>query len=118
MVKNMPSTLPSRGETRAIKGALLATGLVLLAIGVFFVVWGTVRFEACSGLSGPCMGPVITALIGLPFFLIGLVVSVYALASPRSARFEEDGDEELERWLHAQLSGGEALPKSPPKEDE
>ncbi len=114
----MPSTPPSRGETGAIKGALLATGLVLLTIGLFFVVWGAVQFEACSGLSGPCMGPVITAFIGLPFFLVGLVVSVYALASSRRAHVEEDGDEELERWLQAQLSGREALPKSPPKEDE
>ncbi len=64
------------------------------------------------------MGPVIAALYGVPFLLAGLVVSVYALASSRSARVEEDGDEELERWLQAQLSGGEELPKSPSKEDE
>ncbi len=64
------------------------------------------------------MGPVITVLIGLPFFLVGLVVSVYALASSRGAHEEEDRDETLETWLLAQLSGPEKLPKSPPKEDE
>ena len=63
------------------------------------------------------MGPVITVLIGLPFFLVGLVVSVYALASSRNTHVEEDTDEALETWLQAQLSGREELPKSPPKED-
>ncbi len=64
------------------------------------------------------MGPVITVIIGLPFFLVGLVVSVYALASSRRAHEEDDKGEELETWLQAQLSGREELPKSPPKEDE
>ncbi len=49
---------------------------MLLVIGLFFLVWGAVRFEACRGISGPCMGPVITALMGLPFLLLGFAVIV------------------------------------------